>query len=46
MVDALKSVGWSEVEAFQGALGAYAMLSVLAYIHFVWGYAWGQKAST
>ena len=46
MVDALKSVGWSEVAAFQGALGAYAMLSVLAYIHFVWGYAWGQKAST
>jgi len=46
MVDALKSLGWTEVAAFQGALGAYAMLSVLAYIHFVWGYAWGLKAST
>jgi hypothetical protein len=46
MVDALKSVGWTEVAAFQGALGAYAVMCVLAYIHFVWGYAWGLKAST
>ncbi len=46
MVDALKSVGWTEVAAFQGALGAYAMLSVMTYIHFVWGYAWGQKECT
>jgi hypothetical protein len=46
MVDAFKSVGWTEVAAFQGALGAYAVMCVLAYIHFVWGYAWGLKAST
>ena len=34
-IDGLRSLGWSEVKAFQGALGCYGLCSLWAYLHFL-----------
>ena len=34
-IDGLRSLGWSEVAAFQGAMGCYGLCSLWAYYHFL-----------
>lgn len=34
-IDGLRSLGWSEVAAFQGAMGCFGLCSVWAYLHFL-----------
>jgi hypothetical protein len=34
-IDSLRSLGWSEVAAHQGALGCYGLLCGWAYLHLV-----------
>lgn len=34
-IDGLRSLGWNEVAAFQGAMGCYGLCSLWAYLHFL-----------
>lgn len=36
LIDGLRVLGWSEVLAYRGAMGAYAMCCIGAYLYFLW----------
>ena len=42
-IDALRALGFSEVDAFRGAFGIFLTCCVMSYAHFLWGKAAQQK---
>ncbi len=36
LIDACVALGWSLPQAYRGALGAFLLLSLAAYLHFLW----------
>lgn len=35
LIDALRALGWAEVAAYQGAMGAFGLCCIAAYLHFL-----------